>query len=79
MRSVYGFPSALRGCSHFLNLQLTPHPRPGHVHLVRVMVEEYMLLAFETSVAREARLRRRDAVLAVSLRPEELRPKMAAS
>lgn len=43
----------------------------GHIHLVRVMAEEYMLLAFETSVARDARLRRQEAVLSLALRPGE--------
>ncbi|KAM7298086.1 DNA-binding protein RFX6 [Ixodes scapularis] len=61
------------------HLTLSGSPSFGHIHLVRVMAEEYMLLAFETSVARDARLRRQEAVLSLALRPEELRIKMASA
>lgn len=41
----------------------------GHVHMVRVMVEEYMLLAFETAVCKEARNWRRDKLLQCARTP----------
>ncbi|KAL1433012.1 hypothetical protein MTO96_001995 [Rhipicephalus appendiculatus] len=42
----------------------------GHVHMLRVMIEEYMLLAFETSVGKEARNQRREKLLTCAKDPD---------
>ncbi|XP_075544416.1 DNA-binding protein RFX6-like [Dermacentor variabilis] len=51
----------------------------GHVHMLRVMIEEYMLLAFETSVSKEARLQRQEKLLTCTEDPDAVRTRMATS
>ncbi|XP_077520529.1 DNA-binding protein RFX6-like [Amblyomma americanum] len=51
----------------------------GHVHMLRVMIEEYMLLAFETSVSKEARLQRQEKLLAYAKNPDGLRTRLKES
>ncbi|XP_037567471.2 DNA-binding protein RFX6-like [Dermacentor silvarum] len=51
----------------------------GHVHMLRVMIEEYMLLAFETSVSKEARLQRQEKLLTCTKDPDAVRTRMATS
>nr|XP_037270902.1 DNA-binding protein RFX6-like [Rhipicephalus microplus] len=41
----------------------------GHVHMLRVMIEEYMLLAFETSVGKKPGTERREKLLACATDP----------
>ncbi|XP_049268120.1 DNA-binding protein RFX6 [Rhipicephalus sanguineus] len=51
----------------------------GHVHMLRVMIEEYMLLAFETSVGKESRLQRQEKLLTWAKDPDAVRTGMATS
>lgn len=40
--------------------------------MLRVMIEEYMLLAFETSVSKEARLQRQEKLLTCTKDPGKI-------
>ncbi|XP_064477489.1 DNA-binding protein RFX6-like [Ornithodoros turicata] len=48
----------------------------SQLHLVRVTLEEYMLLALETAIAREASCRQREELLVYAVNPEGLRVRL---